>query len=162
MKKALCIVLILGFVGLLLLLFFIRYAPNHFGIMTPAPLGIHGIYSLETSDRIYKSRFQKDSLLHMLEKEGLIIKADRLNKYDPPWDSLRYLIGNVYCGNQSIEPYIEFKKDKEDGYTIFQVLWINAAPNASYDTNVYKTLTIKYFRCLEEVLKRNNIQSEKK
>ena len=145
---------------MVLIFLFISHALQHFGIMSPAPLGVHGIYSFVQCDRMYKVKIQKDSLLHAFKKEGFIVSADRLNKYDPPWDSLRYLISNIYCGNQKIEPYIEFKKEKSDGFTLFQILWINAAPNMSYDTNIYKMLTIKYYNCFEDILKRNDVQLE--
>ena len=125
MKKAFYIVITVGLTGMLLIAFFICTGPNHHGIMSPAPLGIHGIYSMVLNDRIYKVKAPKDSILHVFEKEGLLVSKDRLNQYDPPWDSLRYLIGNVNCGNQKIEPYIEFEKLKRDGCTVFRVLWIN-------------------------------------
>jgi len=126
--------------------------------MKPAPPGIHGLYSLVDYDPVFKTKYEKDSLLEQLETDGLIIKSGRLHDYDPPWDSLRYLIDNVRCETQNIEAYIEFRRTKQDSFTTFRILWINAAPNESYDTTLYETLTKKYYNCFETILKRHDVQ----
>ena len=145
--------LVLVFVGL-----FIKYAPKYLAIMKSAPPGIHGFYSLADYDLIYKTEDDKDMLLHDLENDGLQVKNGRLHDYDPPWDSLRYLIDNISCDTQKIEPYIEFHRGKQNGFTTFRILWINATPNESYDTILYKNLTKKYYDCFEVILSRHGVQ----
>ena len=146
-------VLIVIFVGL-----FIKYAPRYLAIMKTAPRGIHGLYSLADYDPLYKTNYDKDTLLLELQKEGLLIKSGRLNDYDPPWDSLRYLIDNITCDTQKIEPYIEFRREKQNGFTTFRILWINATPNENDD--LYRTLTKKYYGCFETILRRHGVQNE--
>jgi hypothetical protein len=149
-------------IGLLVVLvgLFIKYGPDYLAIMKPAPPGIHGLYSLADYDPVYKIKYDKDSLLKHLETDGLLIKSGRLNDYDPPWDSLRYLIDNIRCDTQSIEPYIEFRREKQNGLTTFRILWINAAPNESYDTTLYQAMTKKYYNCFETILRRHEVQFE--
>lgn len=147
--------LIVIFAGLL-----IKYAPKYLEINKPAPLGIHGRFLAIDYNPLYKAKYGKDSLLKCLEKDGLLIKSGRLNNYDPPWDSLRYLIGNIHCDTQIIEPYIEFNKEEHNGLTTFRILWINSSPNESYDSTVYETLTHKYYHCFETILKRHEVQFE--
>ena len=137
---------------------FIKYAPDYLAIMKPAPPGIHGHYSLADYDPVYKTKYDKDSLLKQLETDNLLIKSGRLNDYDPPWDSLRYLIGNVRCDTQNIEPYIEFRREKQNGFTTFRILWINATPNENYDTTLYQTMTREYYNCFEAILQRHDVQ----
>src|SRR5579875_3593798 len=136
-------------IGILIVLVgvFIKYAPDYLAIMKPAPPGIHGLYSLANYDPVYKTKHDKDSLLKQLEIDGLIIKSGRLHDYDPPWACLRYLIDNLRCDTQNIEPYIEFRKEKQNNLTTFRILWINATPNESYDTTVYQTMSKKYYNC---------------
>jgi len=142
------------------LFLFIKHFPRSLHFSDPAPRGIHGIYSSANYDRVYKTKLHKDSLLVDLEKEGLIIKSGRLHDYDAPWDSLRYLIDSVTCDTQRIEPYIEFFKEKQNGLTCFKIIWINAAPNLSYDTSVVPILTKKYYDCFEDILKRHEVTKE--
>lgn len=151
-KSIVIIALILVLTGLL-----IRYAPQYLTFMKPAPPGIHGLYSSDY-DPVYKTTDDKDSLLHDLEREGILVKSGRLHDYDPPWDSLRYVIGNIRCDTQLIEPYIEFFRGKQEGFTSFRILWINAAPNKSYDTTLYNNLTKKYYDCFEAILSRHGVQ----
>ena len=148
------------FIGLIALIvgLFIKYAPKYLAIMKPAPPGIHGLYSSPDYDLVYKSVHGKDTLLHDFEKDGLLVKSGRLNEYDPPWDSLRYLIDNIICDTQKIEPYIEFRKEKQNGFTTFRILWINATPNESYDTTFYQNMTRQYYDCFEAILKRHGVQ----
>ncbi|RYE55632.1 MAG: hypothetical protein EOP48_09795 [Sphingobacteriales bacterium] len=148
---------IIGVIAILATLVY-KYLPDYLGIMKPAPPGIHGLYSLRSYGRIYKTRYSKDSLLGRLANDGLTIKSGRLHDYDPPWDSLRYLIDNVVCDTQKVEPYIEFRKEKERDSTTFRILWINATPNESYDTTLYQNLTKKYYDCFETILKRNGVK----
>lgn len=138
--------------------FAIAYAPQYLQIMKPAPPGIHGNYSITGYDPVYKTSNEKDSLLQRLEKDGLEIKSGRLHDYDPPWDSLRYVIGNIPCGTEKIESYIEFSKEKQDSLTTFRVLWMNAAPNESYDTALYNTMARKYYDCFETILSRHGVR----
>jgi hypothetical protein len=159
MNKRAKAVSIIGLIAILVGLF-IKYAPDYLAIMKPAPPGIHGLYSSDDRDAIYKTNLHKDTLLHELDKEGLVIKSGRLHDYDPPWDSLRYLIDNITCDTQRIEPYIEFRKDRANGLTTFKILWINATPNLSYDTAVYWTLTRKYYNCFDAILKRHKVNSK--
>ena len=149
-------------IGLLVVLvgLFIKNVPDYLAIMKPAPRGIHGLYSLAGYDPIYKSKYDKDSLLKYLKTDSLLIKSGRLHDYDPPWDSLRYLIDNVHCDTQTIEPYIEFHRQKQNGFTVFRILWINATPIESYDTTLYQTLTKKYYDCFEKILERHGVQHE--
>lgn len=150
------------FIGILIVLvgLFIRYATDYFAIMKPAPPGIHGHYSLDQHNPVYKTKHDKDSLLNMLRLEGLVIKSGRLHDYDPPWDSLRYLVDNIQCDTQKIEPYIEFQREKQNDFTTFSILWINATPNESYDTMLYQTMTKKYYNCFEAILRRHDVQFE--
>jgi hypothetical protein len=157
MKSATKTFIVIGLIVILVGLF-IKYAPEHLAIMKPAPPGIHGLFSSADYNPLYNTKYDKDSLLKYLEKEGLIIKSGILNDYDPPWDSLRYLVGNIRCDTQIIEPYIEFNKEKHNGLTTFRILWINATPNESYDTTLYQTLTKKYYDCFEKILKRYEVQ----
>ncbi len=124
------------------------------GIKTPAPLGIHGEYSSISYTPNYQTNMSKDSLLLILAKENVTIKSGRLNNYDPPWDSLRYVLGNITCDNQKIEAYIEFK-DKRATNTTFQVFWFNATPTK--DDKIHEKLTTNYYQCFEALLKKNNL-----
>ncbi len=157
MKRATKTFILIGLIVILVGLF-IKYAPDYLGIMKPAPPGIHGLFLSADYDPLYKTKYDKDSLLKYLEKDGLQIKSGRLNDYDPPWDSLRYLVDNIRCDTQNIEPYIEFHKEKQNGFTTFRILWINATPNESYDTTLYQTLTKKYYDCFETILQRHEVQ----
>ena len=147
--------MLIAFVGL-----FIKYVPDYLVIMKPAPPGIHGLYSLTEYDPAYRTKYEKDSLLKHLEKDGLIIKSGRLHNYDPPWDSLRYLVDNIRCDTQNIEPYIEFRREKQNGFTKFKILWINATPNESYDTTIYQTLAKRYYDCFEAILERHGAKHD--
>jgi hypothetical protein len=124
------------------------------GIKTPAPLGVHGEYSSISYNPNYQASMSKDSFLLMLSKENVEIKSGRLNNYDPPWDSLRYVLGNIICDNQEIEAYIEFKDKKATNRT-FKVFWFNAAPTK--DDKIYEKLTANYYNCFEALLKKNNL-----
>jgi hypothetical protein len=150
------------FIGLIVVpvALFIKYAPDYFAIMKPAPEGIHGLYSLADYDPIYKTKDDKDSLLKYLQMDGLIVKSGRLNDYDPPWDSLRYLVDNIRCDTQNIEPYIEFHKEKQNGFTTFRILWINSTLNENFDSTLYRTLTKSYYNCFETILQRHGVQYE--
>lgn len=154
-KGLIVIGLIILFIGL-----FNKYSTDYLEIKKYAPPGIHGHYSLPDYDPVYKTKYDKDSLLKYLEKDGLQIKMGRLNDYDPPWDSLRYLIDNIRCDTQNIETYIEFRREKQKGYITFRILWINATPNESYDTTLYQKLTKKYFNCFETILQQHAVQIE--
>lgn len=156
MKKTTMKFVSIGLLALLVFLF-IYYAFDILKIKRPAPPGIHGLYSLHENDRTYTTTFDKDSLLKFLETDGFEIKSGRLNDYDPPWDSLRYLIDNIKCDALIIEPCIEFHKVKENGFTEFRILWIYAAPNESNDTTLYHALTHKYYDCFESILKRHGV-----
>jgi len=124
------------------------------GINAPAPLGIHGEYSLTSNVPIYKTNnINKDSVLKILSKENLNIKTGKFNDYGAPWDSLRYLIGNIPCDKQLIEAYIEFK-DKRATNTTFKVLWFNATPTK--DDKIYQKLTDSYYKCFESFLRKHN------
>lgn len=120
----------------------------------PAPLGIHGIYS-RINDSVYKTNnLCKDSILDILKSKNLIIKKEYLHKYDPPWDSLRYLISNIPCNLKYIEAYVEFH-DKKSNNTTFRILWFNSTP--TNDDKLYKKRTEAYYKCFELLLKENNI-----
>lgn len=150
------------FIGILIVLvgLFIWYATDYLAIGKPAPPGIHGLYSLYDYNPVYKTKHDKDSLLNLLKVDGLVIKSGRLHDYDAPWDSLRYLIDNIRCDTQIIEPYIEFQREKQNDFTTFKILWINATSNESYDTILYQTMTKKYFNCFETILRRHDVQFE--
>lgn len=157
MTKGTKLFLIIGLIAVFVAVF-IRFAPDYLSIMKPAPPGIHGNYSLAEYDLTYKTEYDKDSLLHNLEKDGLDIRSGRLHDYDPPWDSLRYLVGNIRCDTQQIESYIEFRKEKQDGFTTFRILGMSATPNESYDTMLYRNLTKKYYDCFETILSRHGVK----
>src|SRR5689334_9457942 len=142
MTRKIITLLIVGLILTVAIIFLISPL-KYVAIMRLAPPGIHGLYSLADYDLVYKTKYDKDTLLSDLAKDGLVIKSGRLHDYDPPWDSLRYLIDNITCDKQKIEPYIEFHREKQKGFTTFRILWINAAPNKSYDTTLYRTLTKK-------------------
>ncbi len=125
------------------------------GIKAPAPHGIHGEYSFTSNTPVYTANgITKDSILRALAKENLVIKTGRLNDYDAPWDSLRYLIGGIPCGGQRVEAYVEFK-DKRVANTAFQVLWFNAKPTK--DNNEYQERTENYYKCFESLLNKKNL-----
>lgn len=124
------------------------------GIKAPAPYGIHGEYSLVSTPTYTANGVEKDSLLKLLTKENLIVKNGRVNDYDPPWDSLRYLVANIPCDEEKIEAYIEFK-DKRARNTTFQVLWFNAEPTR--DNKEYEKRAEKYFKCFESLLRKNQL-----
>lgn len=132
---------------------FIIYAPKYLNIMRMAPRGIHGIYSSADRDSKYQTQLSKDVLLKKLEQDGYLIKGGKLHDYDPPWDSLSYLIDKIPCDTQKIEAYIEFKRANQNELTNFRILWFNATPNLSEDTNVYNNLARRYYRCFEDILK---------
>jgi hypothetical protein len=117
--------------------------------MTPAPAGIHGTYSSTSYNPTYKAPDSKDSLLILLEDGKMLVRSGRLNSYDPPWDSLRYLIGNIQCDTGRIEAYIEFL-DKKEPQSTFRVLWFNATPTT--DDKIYDRLTNTYYQCFEREL----------
>lgn len=142
------------FIGLAIIVFLAVKLYCCKGIMAPAPSGIHGHYSSATYDPEYKTKMSVDSFLTVLKKDGMIIKSGRLNDYDPPWDSLRYLIGNIPCDKQQIEAYIEFK-DKRATNTTFKVMWFNAPPTK--DDKIYQKLTESYYKCFESLLKSHNL-----
>lgn len=119
------------------------------GFMAPAPAGIHGTYSSTSYNPTFKAPVSKDSLLQLLEAGQLQVKSGRLNSYDPPWDSLRYLIGNIRCDTGHIEAYIEFL-DKKEAQSTFRILWFNAPPTT--DDKVYDRLTSSYYQCFEREL----------
>src|SRR5689334_1869962 len=83
------------------------------GFMAPAPAGIHGVYLSDTYHPTYKAPAFKGSLLKAFEAGQIIVKRERLHSYDPPWDGLRYLIGNIRCDTEDIEAYIEFSDKNE-------------------------------------------------
>ncbi len=125
------------------------------GIKAPAPHGIHGEYALTSNPPIYTTNgITKDAIIKVLVKENLVVKSGRLNDYDASWDSLRYLIGNIPCGEQKIEAYIEFK-DKKAVNTTFQILWFNAEPTK--DNNEYQKRTENYYKCFEALLNKNKL-----
>lgn len=124
------------------------------GFMKPAPIGVHGQYSLLEETSYKTNNLSKDSILKILMLNDLSIKEGRLNKYDPPWDSLRYIIGNINCNAQLIEACVEFQ-DKNSITSTFKVLWFNAIP--TNDDSVYKIRAKEYYQCFEAVLKKNNI-----
>jgi hypothetical protein len=119
------------------------------GFMAPAPAGIHGTYSSASYNPTYKATVPKDSLLKLLEAGQLQVKSERLNSHDPPWDSLRYLIGNIRCDTGHVEEYVEFL-DKKESQSTFRVLWFNATPTT--DDKVYDRLTNTYYQCFEKEL----------
>jgi hypothetical protein len=119
------------------------------GFMAPAPAGIHGTYSSTSYNPTYKAPDSKDSLLILLEDGKMLVRSGRLNSYDPPWDSLRYLIGNIQCDTGRIEAYIEFL-DKKEPQSTFRVLWFNATPTT--DDKIYDRLTNTYYQCFEREL----------
>jgi hypothetical protein len=141
MKKGAIIAIVVLLSGFITYLSF-----NWRGFKSPAPMGIHGTYSLD-STTFFTTAQTKDSMLFHFQNRGWNIKPGRLNEYDPPWDSLRYLVGNIKCDTTNIEGYIEFTKEST---TRFFVLWINAPP--SDDDAVYEKLSHKYFDCLEDQL----------
>jgi len=125
------------------------------GIKAPAPDGIHGEYSFTSNTPVYTANgITKDSILKALIKENLVVKSGRLNDYDASWDSLRYLIESIPCGEQKIEAYVEFK-DKKAANTTFQVLWFNAPPTK--DHNEYQKRTQNYYKCFEFLLNKNEL-----
>lgn len=122
--------------------------------MKPAPMGVHGQYSLLEETTYKTNNLNKDSILKVLKLNDLTIKEGRLNKYDAPWDSLRYIIGNINCNTQIIEACIEFQ-DKNSINATFKVLWFNAVP--TNDDSVYKMRVKEYSQCFEAILKKNNL-----
>ena len=124
------------------------------GIMTPAPSGIHGHFSAGTYEPNYETTISVDSFLTILKHDKIIIESGRLNDYDPPWDSLRYILGNITCDKEKIEAYIEFK-DKRASNTTLQVIWFNAVP--TMDNEEYKKRAENYYQCFEALLKKNNL-----
>ncbi len=119
-----------------------------------APHGHSGCYS-RINDSIYKTtNLCKDSILSILESKNLVIKTGRLQSYDPPWDSLRYVISNIPCDTGSVEAYIEFNDKKSHNATI-RILWFNSTPTE--DDSLYLKRTEVYYRCFELLLKENNI-----
>lgn len=141
-------------IGLAIAVFVIVKLSYCRGIMAPAPLGIHGIFSSISYDPNYQTTMSMDSILMLLEKKNITIKTGRLNDYDAPWDSLRYVLGNIPCDKQQIEAYIEFK-DKRATNTTFKVLWFNAEPTK--DDKEYRKRTEAYYECFEALLKTNNL-----
>lgn len=126
------------------------------GIKSKAPKGIHGEFTLESSTSEYIANgLTKDSVLEILMQENLRVKNGRLNDYDAPFDSLRYLIGEIRCGNnEQIEAYIEFK-DKTSKNTSFKIIWFNANPTKN--DSEYDLRTKEYYDCFETLMKRCKI-----
>ena len=139
---------------------FIVFLINFQQETSPAPPGIHGEYSINELNGYYLTNFNKDTLLKRLKLEGLIIKSGRINDYDPPWDSLRYLVDNIKCGNQKIKAYIEFGKVDHDSLTHFRILWINGPANTSKDTLIYNNIARKYYSCFGEIFKKYCMNKE--
>lgn len=119
------------------------------GIMAPAPNGTHGTYTV-VNPHIYEiNGLTKDSLLTAFAKRNLIINSGRLNNYDPPWDSLSYLISNIYCGREKIEAYIEFSKKSDTNRTL-KLVHVNALPTK--DDEEYENRVENYYKCFEDLL----------
>jgi hypothetical protein len=119
------------------------------GIMAPAPNGIHGTYAVVNPPVYEINGLTKDSMLIAFAKGNLIINSGRLNNYDPPWDSLSYLISNIYCGREKIEAYIEFS-NKSDTNTTLKLVHFNALPTK--DNEEYKKRVENYYKCFEDLL----------
>ena len=122
---------------------------------TPAPHGIHGLYELDSNKNIYQANnLCKDSFLNVLVKEHIAVKPDTSLKYGAPWDSLRYLLGNIPCDSQHIEAYVEFK-DKRANNVTFRLLWFNATPTK--DDKIYQKLAESFYKCFDSFLKGHNL-----
>jgi len=117
---------------------------------SPAPAGIHGEYSLTPDSYVYQANgINKDSVLSIFKMNDLKVTGGKLNNYDAPWDSLRYLIGNIPCDTQNIEAYIEFTDKKALN------IWFNATPTD--DDEKYEKLAKGYYECFEALLKKSGI-----
>lgn len=116
--------------------------------------GHSGCY-LRINDSIYKTNnLSRDSILSILKSKNLIIKTGRLQSYDPPWDSLRYVISNIPCDTNKTEAYIEFN-DKHSNMTTIKILYFISTPTE--DDTVYLKKTEAFYKCFELILKENNI-----
>ncbi len=124
------------------------------GFMKPAPRGIHGNYSLDSSQVYTLNEITKDSILKVFSKEKLLVKSGRLNNYDVPWDSLRYYVGNINCDNEIIEAFIDFE-DKKAINTTMKILWYNAEPTE--DDDEYQKRAERYCNCFDAFLKRKKL-----
>lgn len=118
------------------------------GFIAPAPAGIHGNYSSASFYSTYKALVSKDSLLKTLEASKIFVRSGRLNSYDPPWDSLSYILGNIPCDTGHVEAYIQFS-DKNERQSTFHVLWFNASPTTNDED--YDWLTKRYYNCFDEI-----------
>lgn len=138
-------------VVILLISTIVYYSCKGFGY---APHGHSGCYRRIT-DSIYKTNnLCKDSILKILASKDLIIKSGRLQSYDPPWDSLRYIISNIPCDTDKIEAYIEFN-DKDSKNATIKILYFESTPTE--DDSLYVRKTEAFYKCFEQILKENNI-----
>lgn len=129
------------------------YTCNFRRIKDHAPSGVHGLYSLN-KERVFVTNISKDSVILLLATSGITINSGRLNEYDPPWDSLRYVFGNIICQGQNIKAYVEFSL-KSIQPTTFKLIWIKSEPNIN--ESEYNRITARYYECFEQILKENNI-----
>jgi hypothetical protein len=142
-------IVIIALVGLLIFFF-----KDCRGFMAPAPAGIHGTFSSSSYNPTYKAPVYKDSLLKAIAASQIIVRSGRLHSYDPPWDSLSYLLSNIPCDTGHVEAYIEFSNKKESQST-FRVLSFNASPIK--DDEDYDRLTKHYYNCFETVLENYHV-----
>jgi hypothetical protein len=106
--KVFTLLLMLTLIGLVIFL-----VKDCRGFMAPAPAGIHGRYLSTTYEPTYKAPVPKDSLLKTLEANNILTMSGRQHSYDPPWDSLTYIFGNIPCDTEHIEAYVEFSHRNE-------------------------------------------------
>jgi hypothetical protein len=142
-------------VVLVLSVFVTLFTCNIRSFKNPAPSGIHGHYSLTGDLATYSTTLSKDSVLHLFANNGLTVNNGRLNEYDPPWEGLRYVIGNVNCQRQAVDAYVEFSSKKIKP-TTFKVIWIKSEPNLK--ENDYNRLAEKYHKCFRVIMKSIGIQ----
>lgn len=132
----------LAVLGIVALLIFAGVGlKNCRGLLAPAPLGIHGHYSLDTDVSYTIDNTTVDTFLGVFSKQGFVVR----NQYTG-W---RYLVGNIPCDQTKIEAYIEF--DTTTAVASFKVLWLNAEPTE--DDEEYKRLAKTYFDCFDTITK---------
>jgi len=121
-----------------------------------APEGAQGFYNIggRDSTSCLLKNVTKDIFFSALRKEGLVVKSDRLHDYDPPWDSIHYVISDIYCDHQIIDAYIEYN-DKQTVDKRLIILGFKAKP--TYDNNLYFILVERYYHCFKSLLRKNNL-----
>ena len=126
--------------------------------LAPAPQGVHGIYGRygrESDFSTYQIKnVTKDEFLDVLIKNGIIVKGERLNDYDPPWDSLRYILDHIPCDKLPLEAYIEFA-DKKNVNTTFNVIWCKSEP--TMNEKEYLKIEAQCYSCFESFLRKYNL-----